>query len=67
MQELDAAARKQLSFHERNWSRSGIDHMSAMKVIDRDKGGKMLLFSHFVGISRSRIRYESMELFTWAP
>jgi hypothetical protein len=42
---------KQLSFHERNWSRLGIDHMSAMKVIDeiRDKGGKMLCSNHFVG------------------
>ena len=29
----------------------GIDHMSAMKVIDeiKDKGGKMLLFESFCG------------------
>jgi hypothetical protein len=30
----------------------GVDHMSAMKVIDEisDKGGKMLLFESFVGV-----------------
>jgi hypothetical protein len=30
----------------------GVDHMSAMKVIDEisDKGGKMLLFESFCGV-----------------
>jgi hypothetical protein len=30
----------------------GVDHMSAMKVIDEitEKGGKMLLFESFVGV-----------------
>jgi hypothetical protein len=41
--------KKQLSF--RTKLVSGIDHMSAMKVIDeiRDKGGKMFCSNHFVG------------------
>ena len=37
--------------YERNWVDPGIDHMSAMQVIDRIKsnGGKMLLFESFCG------------------
>jgi hypothetical protein len=36
----------------------GVDHMSAMKVIDEisDKGGKMLLFESFVLLHQSQIQ-----------
>ena len=52
MQELDAEARaKNLVFMNECGLDPGIDHMSAMKVIDeiRDQGGKMLLFESFTG------------------
>jgi saccharopine dehydrogenase-like NADP-dependent oxidoreductase len=52
MQELDALLRKEnnLVFMNEIGLDPGIDHMSAMKVIDeiRDKGGRMLLFESFV-------------------
>jgi hypothetical protein len=48
----------------------GVDHMSAMKVIDEitEKGGKMLLFESFWGLvapesDTNRWNYK----FTWAP
>jgi saccharopine dehydrogenase-like NADP-dependent oxidoreductase len=49
---LDAAVReKGLVFMNEIGLDPGIDHMSAMKVIDsiRDRGGKMLLFESFTG------------------
>lgn len=52
MQELDAAAKKNgLVFMNEIGLDPGIDHMSAMKVIDeiREKGGKMILFESFCG------------------
>jgi saccharopine dehydrogenase-like NADP-dependent oxidoreductase len=52
MQELDAQAQeKGLVFMNEIGLDPGIDHMSAMKVIDliREKGGKMILFESFCG------------------
>ncbi|WP_053971097.1 saccharopine dehydrogenase family protein [Mangrovimonas sp. ST2L15] len=52
MQNLDKAAKdKGLVFMNEIGVDPGIDHMSAMKVIDtiRDKGGKMILFESFTG------------------
>ena len=52
MQELDAAAKaNKLVFMNEIGLDPGIDHMSAMKVIDeiREKDGKMLLFESFCG------------------
>ncbi|EGV42087.1 saccharopine dehydrogenase [Bizionia argentinensis JUB59] len=52
MQELDEAARnKGLIFMNEIGVDPGIDHMSAMHVIDRirDAGGKMILFESFTG------------------
>ena len=52
MQELDDEAKaKDLVFMNEIGVDPGIDHMSAMKVVDeiRDKGGKMLLFESFTG------------------
>ncbi len=52
IKELDAAAKeKGLVFMNEIGLDPGIDHMSAMQVIDRirDKGGKMLLFESFTG------------------
>lgn len=52
MQELDQAAKeKGLVFMNEIGLDPGIDHMSAMQVLDniRDKGGKMLLFESFCG------------------
>ena len=52
MQELDEAAKSNgLVFMNEIGVDPGIDHMSAMHVIDRirDKGGKMLLFESFTG------------------
>ena len=72
MQELDAAAKENnLVFMNEIGLDPGIDHMSAMKVIDeiRDKGGKMLLFESFCG---GLVAPESDSnlwnyKFTWAP
>jgi saccharopine dehydrogenase (NAD+, L-glutamate forming) len=52
MQELDADAKaNHLVFMNEIGVDPGIDHMSAMQVIDRirDKGGKMILFESFTG------------------
>jgi len=72
MQELDEEARKNnLIFMNEIGLDPGIDHMSAMKVIDeiRSKGGKMLLFESFCGglvapeCDNNLWNYK----FTWAP
>ena len=52
MEDLDNAAKnKGLVFMNEVGVDPGIDHMSAMKVIDeiRSKGGKMILFESFTG------------------
>ena len=72
MLELDEEARKSnLIFMNEIGLDPGIDHMSAMKVIDeiRAKGGKMLLFESFCG---GLVAPESDNnlwnyKFTWAP
>ncbi|WP_298156462.1 saccharopine dehydrogenase C-terminal domain-containing protein [Flavobacterium sp.] len=72
MQSLDAAAKENgLIFMNEIGLDPGIDHMSAMKVIDeiRDKGGKMILFESFCG---GLVAPESDDnlwnyKFTWAP
>ena len=72
MQELDLAAKENnLIFMNEIGLDPGIDHMSAMKVIDeiRDKGGKMILFESFCG---GLVAPESDNnlwnyKFTWAP
>jgi saccharopine dehydrogenase-like NADP-dependent oxidoreductase len=72
MQELDEAAKKNnLIFMNEVGVDPGIDHMSAMKVIDeiRAKGGKLLLFESFCG---GLVAPESDNnlwnyKFTWAP
>lgn len=72
MQSLDAAAKENnLVFMNEIGLDPGIDHMSAMKVIDeiREKGGKMILFESFCG---GLVAPESDNnlwnyKFTWAP
>ncbi len=72
MQELDAQAKaNNLIFMNEIGLDPGIDHMSAMKVIDeiRDQGGKMILFESFCG---GLVAPESDNnlwnyKFTWAP
>jgi saccharopine dehydrogenase-like NADP-dependent oxidoreductase len=72
MQGLDTAAKENnLVFMNEIGLDPGIDHMSAMKVIDeiRDKGGKMILFESFCG---GLVAPESDNnlwnyKFTWAP
>ena len=72
MQELDASAKESnLIFMNEVGLDPGIDHMSAMKVIDeiREKGGKMILFESFCG---GLVAPESDNnlwnyKFTWAP
>ena len=72
MQELDATAKENnLVFMNEIGLDPGIDHMSAMKVIDeiRAKGGKMILFESFCG---GLVAPESDNnlwhyKFTWAP
>ena len=52
MQELDAAAKENgLVFMNEIGLDPGIDHMSAMKVLDeiREKGGNIILFESFCG------------------
>ncbi|WP_072945803.1 saccharopine dehydrogenase family protein [Flavobacterium granuli] len=72
MQGLDAAAKENnLIFMNEIGLDPGIDHMSAMKVIDgiRDKGGKMLLFESFCGglvAPESDTNLWNYK-FTWAP
>jgi saccharopine dehydrogenase-like NADP-dependent oxidoreductase len=72
MQELDGLAKENnLVFMNEIGLDPGIDHMSAMKIIDeiRDKGGKMILFESFCG---GLVAPESDNnlwhyKFTWAP
>ncbi|HEX9981316.1 MAG TPA: saccharopine dehydrogenase C-terminal domain-containing protein [Flavobacterium sp.] len=72
MQSLDAAAKENgLIFMNEIGLDPGIDHMSAMKVINdiREKGGKMILFESFCG---GLVAPESDNnlwnyKFTWAP
>ena len=72
MQELDEQAKaNNLIFMNEIGLDPGIDHMSAMKVIDeiRDQGGKMILFESFCG---GLVAPESDNnlwnyKFTWAP
>jgi saccharopine dehydrogenase-like NADP-dependent oxidoreductase len=72
MQCLDTEARKNnLIFMNEIGLDPGIDHMSAMKVIDeiREKGGKMLLFESFCGglvAPESDTNLWNYK-FTWAP
>jgi saccharopine dehydrogenase-like NADP-dependent oxidoreductase len=72
MQELDEAAKANgLIFMNEIGLDPGIDHMSAMKVIDeiRDQGGKMLLFESFCGglvAPESDTNLWNYK-FTWAP
>jgi saccharopine dehydrogenase-like NADP-dependent oxidoreductase len=72
MQGLDAAAKENnLIFMNEIGLDPGIDHMSAMKVIDeiRDKGGKMILFESFCGglvAPESDTNLWNYK-FTWAP
>jgi saccharopine dehydrogenase-like NADP-dependent oxidoreductase len=72
MQELDAAAKENnLIFMNEIGLDPGIDHMSAMKILDeiREKGGKTILFESFCG---GLVAPESDNnlwnyKFTWAP
>lgn len=72
MQSLDGAAKANgLVFMNEIGLDPGIDHMSAMKIIDeiRDQGGRMLLFESFCG---GLVAPESDDnlwnyKFTWAP
>ncbi|RTY91327.1 saccharopine dehydrogenase family protein [Flavobacterium sp. GT3R68] len=72
MQALDAAAKENnLVFMNEIGLDPGIDHMSAMKIIDevQDQGGKMILFESFCG---GLVAPESDNnlwnyKFTWAP
>ncbi|CAM3503124.1 saccharopine reductase [Flavobacterium saliperosum S13] len=72
MQELDAAAKaNNLIFMNEIGLDPGIDHLSAMKVIDeiREKGGKMILFESFCGglvAPESDTNLWNYK-FTWAP
>lgn len=72
MQALDAEAKaKGLIFMNEIGLDPGIDHMSAMKVIDeiKEKGGKMLLFESFCGglvAPESDTNIWNYK-FTWAP
>jgi saccharopine dehydrogenase-like NADP-dependent oxidoreductase len=72
MQALDATAKENnLIFMNEIGLDPGVDHMSAMKIIDeiREKGGKMILFESFCG---GLVAPESDNnlwhyKFTWAP
>ena len=72
MQELDAEVKKNnLVFMNEIGLDPGIDHMSAMKIIDeiQDKGGKMILFESFCGglvAPESDTNLWNYK-FTWAP
>ncbi len=72
MQELDALAKENnLIFMNEIGLDPGIDHMSAMKVINeiRKKGGKMLLFESFCGglVAPESDTNVWNYKFTWAP
>ena len=72
MQSLDAAAKaNNLIFMNEIGLDPGIDHMSAMKIIDeiKEKGGKMILFESFCGglvAPESDTNLWNYK-FTWAP
>lgn len=72
MQELDAAAKENnLIFMNEIGLDPGIDHLSAMKVIDeiKEKGGEMILFESFCGglvAPESDTNLWNYK-FTWAP
>ena len=72
MQSLDASAKENnLIFMNEIGLDPGIDHMSAMKVIDeiREKGGKMIMFESFCGglvAPESDTNLWNYK-FTWAP
>ncbi|MCF8322247.1 MAG: saccharopine dehydrogenase NADP-binding domain-containing protein [Flavobacterium sp.] len=72
IQELDALAKENnLVFMNEVGLDPGIDHMSAMKIIDeiKEKGGKMLLFESFCGglvAPESDTNLWNYK-FTWAP
>ena len=72
MQELDAAAKaNNLIFMNEIGLDPGIDHMSAMKVIDeiKERGGEMILFESFCGglvAPESDTNLWNYK-FTWAP
>ena len=72
MQSLDAAAKENnLIFMNEVGLDPGLDHMSAMKIIDeiKDKGGKMILFESFCGglvAPESDTNLWNYK-FTWAP
>ncbi|WP_426062736.1 saccharopine dehydrogenase family protein [Flavobacterium sp. DSP2-3-1] len=72
MQQLDAAAKENnLIFMNEIGLDPGIDHMSAMKVIDevKEKGGEMILFESFCGglvAPESDTNLWNYK-FTWAP
>ncbi|WP_426094014.1 saccharopine dehydrogenase family protein [Flavobacterium sp. DSR2-3-3] len=72
MQELDVAAKESnLIFMNEIGLDPGIDHMSAMKVIDeiKEKGGEMILFESFCGglvAPESDTNLWNYK-FTWAP
>lgn len=72
MQELDAEAKaNNLVFMNEIGLDPGIDHMSAMKIIDeiREQGGKMILFESFCGglIAPESDNNAWNYKFTWAP
>jgi saccharopine dehydrogenase-like NADP-dependent oxidoreductase len=72
MQELDALAKENnLIFMNEVGLDPGIDHMSAMKVINeiREKGGRMLLFESFCGglVAPESDTNVWNYKFTWAP
>jgi saccharopine dehydrogenase-like NADP-dependent oxidoreductase len=72
MQELDSSAKENnLIFMNEIGLDPGIDHMSAMKVINeiRKKGGKMLLFESFCGglVAPESDTNVWNYKFTWAP
>ena len=72
MQELDTAVKENgLVFMNEVGLDPGIDHMSAMKVIDeiKEKGGKMLLFESFCGglVAPENDTNLWNYKFTWAP
>jgi saccharopine dehydrogenase-like NADP-dependent oxidoreductase len=72
MQDLDEAAKaNNLIFMNEIGLDPGIDHMSAMKIIDeiREKGGKMILFESFCGGLVAPVSDTNLwnYKFTWAP
>jgi saccharopine dehydrogenase-like NADP-dependent oxidoreductase len=64
MQELDGCKENNLIFMNEIGLDPGVDHMSAMKVIDEisDKGGKCFYSNPLWGSCCTRVRYQSLEL-----